>query len=214
MLERLKDGLTNFRNVTYEKYKHLYHDLEQEQHPHTLFIACSDSRVNPERLLDSQPGEIFMVRNIANTVPAYELSQNDPTTVASIEFAVEVLGVKEIIICGHSNCGGCAAAISGQENLTHIPFTQHYLKPLESVKEKLEAHNSFPDENAKATQMEHMNVIEQVDHLKSYPNIRKRLESGTLEIEGWHYDIKSGNVFIYDETTQSFLKSEEYQSVQ
>lgn len=123
MLERLKTGLTTFKEVTYKKYERLYHDLEQTQDPHTLFTACSDSRVSPDMLLDSDPGEVFTIRNIANTIPAYEVSQNDITTVSSIEYAIEVLGVEEVIICGHSNCGGCDAALQGPKNLERLPFT-------------------------------------------------------------------------------------------
>lgn len=213
MLTRLKDGLKNFKEVTYKKHEQLYHDLEQVQKPHTLFIACSDSRVNPERLINSEPGEVFMIRNIANTVPAYEISHNDFTTLASIEFAIEVLKVKEIIVCGHSNCGGCAAALGGQEKLDHLPYTQQYLKPLESVKEKVEHSHDPKDEISKSRLMEQMNVIEQVEHLKGYPKIQQLIAKGELEVEGWHYDIKSGNVSVYDETTDSFYDSDEYQKV-
>ncbi|MFC6463738.1 carbonic anhydrase [Marinilactibacillus sp. GCM10026970] len=213
MLERLKNGLTNFKGVTYKKYEQLYQDLEQKQNPHTLFIACSDSRVDPERLIDSEPGEIFMIRNIANTIPTYELSQRDLTTVSSVEYAVEVLGVKEIVVCGHSNCGGCAAALGGREKLEHLPFTQNYLEPLEAVKEKIEKNHNHEDDDSKARLMEQMNVIEQVEHLKTYPWIKQKVENGDLEIEGWLYDIKTGSVFVYDEATEAFCESEEYQNV-
>jgi len=213
MLERLKTGLTTFKEVTYKKYERLYHDLEQTQDPHTLFIACSDSRVSPDMLLDSDPGEVFTIRNIANTIPAYEVSQNDITTVSSIEYAIEVLGVEEVIICGHSNCGGCAAALQGPKKLDQLPYTQHYLKPLECVKEKIEAKQTDMDERSKARLMEKMNVIEQVEHLKSYPQIQERLKRGELEIEGWYYDIKSGSVSVYDESSGSFCVSDEYQNV-
>lgn len=209
MLTRLKDGLKNFKEVTYKKHEQLYHELEQSQKPHTLFIACSDSRVNPERLINSEPGEVFMIRNIANTVPAYEVSHNDFTTLASIEFAIEVLKVKEIIICGHSNCGGCAAALDGQEKLNHLPYTQQYLKPLENVKEKVEKVHEHSHEHSKARLMEQLNVIEQVEHLKSYPKVQALIEKGELEVEGWHYDIKSGTVLVYDEETGSFRDSDE-----
>ncbi|GAB2318893.1 hypothetical protein IRB23SM22_11510 [Alkalibacterium sp. s-m-22] len=117
MLERLKTGLTTFKEVTYKKYERLYHDLEQTQDPHTLFIACSDSRVSPDMLLDSDPGEVFTIRNIANTIPAYEVSQNDITTVSSIEYAIEVLGVwKRSLSAGIQTVGGVRLLYKGLRN--------------------------------------------------------------------------------------------------
>ncbi|EXJ24317.1 Carbonic anhydrase [Alkalibacterium sp. AK22] len=213
MLERLKTGLKTFREVTYKRYEHIYRDLEATQDPHTLFIGCSDSRVSPDILLDSDPGEVFTVRNIANTVPAYENSQNDLPTVSSIEYAIEVLGVEEVVICGHSNCGGCAAAMGQSSKLDKLPFTQQYLKPLACVKEKIEAEPEITDAKAKARLMEKMNVIEQVKHLKSYPIVQEKLKKGELEIEGWYFDIKSGSVSVYDEKADRFCRSEDYQAV-
>lgn len=209
MLDELKKGLAHFKTFTYKKYEKLYSDLENTQNPHTLFIACSDSRVSPEILIDSDPGEVFTIRNIANTVPTYETSLNDITTVSSIEYAIDVLGVEEVIICGHSNCGGCAAVLNGWGNLTNLPFTQSYLKPLETVKEKIEKENAFKDEKTRARLMEQMNVVEQVNHLKTFPGIQEKLETGQLEIEGWYFDIKSGTVSIYDEDNDTFCRIDE-----
>ncbi|GAB2499752.1 carbonic anhydrase [Alkalibacterium psychrotolerans] len=209
MLDELKKGLTHFKKFTYKKYERLYRDLEHTQNPHTLFIACSDSRVSPEILVDSDPGEVFTIRNIANTVPSYENSNQDITTVSSIEYAVDVLGVEEIIVCGHSNCGGCAAVLNGWGELTNLPYTQTYLKPLETVKKKVELFNQHEDKLAKARLMEQINVVEQVEHLKSFPEIREKAAAGELEIEGWYFDIKSGTVSVYDEEKEIFCKSED-----
>ena len=207
MIEEVKKGLFNFQNFTYKKYEKLYHDLENTQSPHSLFIACSDSRVNPEMLTDSDPGEVFTIRNIANTVPAFESSHYDLTTVSAIEYAVDVLKVEEIIICGHSNCGGCAAALSGTDKLSHLPYTQDYLKPLESVRQKIEKHVTDDDIEKKATLMERMNVVEQLKNLKEYPTIIEKIKKGDLTIEGWHYDIGTGQVHVYDEQTDTFIDS-------
>ncbi|MCC5894389.1 MAG: carbonic anhydrase [Alkalibacterium sp.] len=206
MLDELKKGLAHFKSITYKKHEKLYRDLEHTQDPHTLFIACSDSRVSPEILIDSDPGEVFTIRNIANTVPSYETSHNDITTVSSIEYAIDVLKVEEVIICGHSNCGGCAAVLNGWGHLTDLPYTQSYLKPLETVKEKIEKLNAFKDDETKARLMEQRNVVEQVNHLKSFPGIQEKLETGQLEIEGWYFDIKSGSVSVYDEDNDTFCR--------
>lgn len=207
MIEEIRKGLFNFQHFTYKKYEKLYQDLQGRQSPHTLFIACSDSRVSPEILTDSEPGEVFTIRNIANTVPSFESSQYDLTTVSAIEYAVEVLNVKEIIICGHSNCGGCAAALSGPDQLSHLPYTRDYLKPLEQVRQGIEKIITEEDLEKKATLMEQMNVVEQLKHLKEYPSIMEKVQKGGLELEGWHYDIGTGQVHVYDESSQTFIDS-------
>jgi carbonic anhydrase len=207
MINRLKKGLHNFHQFTYKKYEDIYHDLEDTQHPHTLFISCSDSRVNPSMLIDSEPGEIFSIRNIANTVPKFEDREKDFTTLSAIEYAVEVLNVEQIILCGHSNCGGCAAALTGIDKLSDLPYTQEYLKSLQSVKESIDKKHSHIDEADRAKLMETENIIEQLKHLKEYPMIKNRLKNKTLEIEGWHYDIGSGTVLIYDEELKDFIES-------
>lgn len=207
MNSKVKKGLNHFKEFSYKKHEKLYHDLKDEQHPHTLFIACSDSRVSPEMLTGSEPGEVFVIRNIANTIPAYKDRNYDLTTMSAIEYAVEVLEVEQIIVCGHSNCGGCAAALADSSELSHLPFTRDYLKPLVVVREMIEKYDTSSDDFKKAELMERINVIEQLNHLKEYPIIRKRMEEGKLEIEGWHYDIGVGAVEVYDE------KSEWFQSV-
>lgn len=207
MIDRLKKGLYNFHQCTYKKYKTLYQNLENTQHPHTLFIACSDSRVNPSMLIDSEPGEIFTIRNIANTVPKFSERDKDLTTLSAIEYAVEVLEVEQIILCGHSNCGGCAAALSGTKKLTDLPYTQDYLKPLDSVKELIEENYQHTDERTKAKWMEKLNIVEQLNHLKEYPMIQKRLEKNDLAIEGWHYDISTGTVLIHEVELNDFVES-------
>src|SRR5699024_9434923 len=124
------------------------------------FIACSDSRVSPELITNSLPGEIFTIRNIANTVPSLQIVPFDFTTFSSIEYAIKVLKVEHIIICGHSHCGGCAAALLGTEALTGPPYTKEYLKPLPHRQKKVEEKQTKTEEYPKATLMEKENVIE------------------------------------------------------
>lgn len=196
--------LTHFKEVTYKEHEDLFHHLKDKQHPHTLFIACSDSRVSPEWIMDSLPGEIFTIRNIANTVPSLQQEPIDFTTLSSIEYAVQVLKVKQIIVCAHSNCGGCADALSGSETLKELPYTKEYLKPLEGIRQKIIEHPTKKQALSSATRMERENVIEQLRHLYEYPEINARVNQGILTLEAWHYDIDSGNIFIYDEKTKEF----------
>jgi len=205
MKERIKRGLESFQKRTYKEKETLYHDLETQQHPDILFIGCSDSRVSPEILLDADPGEVFVLRNIANSVPSVHAEVTDSTTMSGIEYAVLVLYVKMIIVCGHSNCGGCAAALSGDQTLTKLPYTQHYLQPLEGLCKKVEADAAGGTYVEKAKMMEELNVLEQLEHLREYVFIRERLAEGSLEIEGWRYAIGLGKVERYDEAADRFM---------
>lgn len=204
MIERIKRGLEFFQMHTYKEFETLYHDLELQQHPDILFIGCADSRVSPEMLLGADPGDVFVLRNIANTVPSYETRNYDMTTLSGIEYAVLVLEVKMIIVCGHSNCGGCAAALTGREDLEGLPYTKDYLQPLDALRERIEQNTGAKTSESKAQMMEELNVVEQLNHLKEYPFITERLANGTLTIEGWRYDIGEGVVEMYDEETNQF----------
>lgn len=199
-----KKGLSYFKKNSYKEHEELFHNLKDNQHPHTLFIACSDSRVSPEMITNSLPGEIFTIRNIANTVPSLQQEPYDFTTLSSIEYAVQVLKVEQIIVCAHSNCGGCAAALSGTESLNELPYTKEYLKQLEGILEKVEEKQANKMELSKATLTERENAIEQLNHLYEYPKIYERVNRGDLILEAWHYDIDSGTILIYDEETGEF----------
>ncbi|GEK91314.1 carbonic anhydrase [Alkalibacterium kapii] len=202
---KIKRGLESFQTDTYKKRERVYHTLETKQNPDILYIGCSDSRVSPEVILNAEPGEIFVLRNIANKVPSLSKNEVDPTTMSAIEFAVLVLKVSSIVVCGHSNCGGCAAALSGEKGLSELPFTKHYLKSLEELSEKVTREASDKSAKEKAKVMEERNVLEQVEHLKEYAFINERLADGRLELEGWRFDIGSGQVERYDEKAEQFV---------
>jgi len=206
MIEEVQNGLNHFQETTYEENKELYTELTNQQHPHTLFIGCSDSRVQVEKLLNAEPGDVFTIRNIANTVPSSDRYDSDLTTLSAVEYAVDVLEVKEIIVCGHSNCGGCGAVLSDLNEIPHLPYTQEYLKPVEAVRESIQEKLARKNEEEKAQILEQANVIEQLTHLKEYSFITNRLDQGTLEIEGWHYTIGTGDVSVYDERENKFKK--------
>ena len=108
-MEKLFKGIARFRREDFESHRQLFKELGRKQQPHTLFIGCSDSRVVPELITRTRPGELFMIRNVANIVPPYRKTEDFAGTTSAIEYAVHVLDVEAIVVCGHSNCGGCAA---------------------------------------------------------------------------------------------------------
>ncbi|AFM40925.1 carbonic anhydrase [Desulfosporosinus acidiphilus SJ4] len=202
-MENLIAGLIKFRTQDYEEHKNLFSRLKRGQEPHTLFIGCSDSRVVPELITKSLPGELFVVRNIANIVPQYHqvLEQEAPmsATTACIEYAVNVLKVKQIIICGHSNCGGCASIYLPDEELNQLPTTKKWLELAQNVKLRvLKELGDADDEMKREWLTEQINIVEQIKHLLSYPFIVEKYNKREIDIIGMYYTIESGEVFIYN----------------
>lgn len=204
-MKKLLDGLVKFRNEDFEAHRSLFKELSAEQKPHTLFIACSDSRVDPNLITGTLPGELFIIRNIANLVPPYRETAEFVATTSAIEYAVLNLGVENIIVCGHSNCGGCAACLKPASDLDALPHTRKWLELASPVRDRVLAAIPQQDREAREWMMEQVNVVEQLIHLLSYPYIRERVENRSLAISGWHYIIETGEVFIYSQNTGEFL---------
>lgn len=203
-MQKLIDGIVKFRNEDFEEHKELFKGLKEEQNPHTLFIACSDSRVDPNMITNTLPGELFIVRNIANIVPPYREAVDFGATTSAIEYAVLALGVENIIVCGHSNCGGCAASLNPQKDLSSLPYTHKWLELIEPVRNKVIAESEDKGPEACEWMMEQGNVVQQVKNLLSYPFIKERVFSGKLSLSGWYYIIETGEIFIYDKETGEF----------
>jgi len=203
-MERLFKGIAKFREEDFEAHKELFQNLGRQQQPHTLFIGCADSRVVPERLTRTMPGELFMVRNVANIVPPFRLTEEYVATTASIEYAVQVLEVQAIVVCGHSNCGGCAALNLPQEELAHIPNVRRWLEISKEVKGRVDRQMDEECAEKREWLTEQINILVQMRNLLTYPYIRERYDKGALNIYGWYYIIETGEIFNYDDHTQTF----------
>ncbi len=204
-MERLFTGITRFREEDFEAHKELFQQLGRQQKPHTLFIGCADSRVVPERLTRTMPGELFMVRNVANLVPPFRLTEEFVATTASIEYAVQVLEVENIVVCGHSNCGGCAALNRSQEELAHIPNVRRWLEISKEVKGRVDRQMGDEENPEKREWMtEQINILVQMRNLLTYPYIQERYNARKLNIYGWYYIIETGEIFNFNDQTQLF----------
>lgn len=205
-LEKILEGLVEFRQTDFEDHKDLYQNLSDTQRPHTLFIGCSDSRLVPNLMTKTGPGELFMVRNVANIVPPYRVTQEYVATTSAIEYAVQVLNVSTIIVCGHSNCGGCNALYLEDHQLAALPNTRKWLELAAPIKTKVL--KQVPENNPQAREWltEQMNVVEQLKHLLSYPYIRERVADGRITLQGWYYIIETGEVFSYNQNRGYFEK--------
>jgi len=197
-MKKLIEGAVAFRQNDFEIHEQLFSELGKEQKPHTLFIGCSDSRVVPVMITTTMPGELFIIRNIANLVPPFQHTGDYLATISAIEFAIQELEVENIVICGHSNCGGCAALFKPKEYFQKLPHTRKWLELALPVKEKVL--QILPDGNHASREWltEQMNVVEQIKHLLTYPYIAEKYEKGTLSISGWYYIIETGEIYCYN----------------
>lgn len=205
----LFDGVKEFSKNDFEKNKELFKRLGTSQQPHTLFIGCSDSRVVPDLITKSLPGDLFVVRNIANIVPYYRASSEFLATTSAVEYAVLVLKVKNIIVCGHSNCGGCKTLFLEEAELEKIPHTKKWLELAMNSKVKAEAIvEKLGNPKDIEWLVEQENVVEQMNHLLSYPLVADRYSKGLLNIYGWYYEIGTGLVYNYNFQEKIFEKIE------
>ena len=183
--------LRRFHTRYFPRLRRQFENLvDKGQRPTVLFIGCSDSRIVPNLLMDSGPGELFVVRNIGNFVPPYDASHGYHGTAASIEFAVLSLDVREIIVCGHSHCGAIRALY------TELPAgTRHMAKWLELARDAV-LPVTMSEEALRRT--EQRSVALQMERLMDYPMVRRRVEAGELYLRGWHYLIEEGKVLVLD----------------
>jgi len=196
------EGIVKFKTEDFEKNKDFFQGLKEGQKPHTFYIGCSDSRVVPNLITKTLPGELFVVRNIANIVPPFD--KNDGTlkcTASVLEYAVKYLEVKNIVVCGHSNCGGLKALFYPQEKLNKLPMVKNWLKLIEDLKEKVK---DIKDEKLREWEIEQLNVVKQLENLLTYPFVKEKFEKGEINIYGWYYIIETGDVYNYNYETKEF----------
>ena len=194
----LKKESKQFRELEYAFNKDFYQALKEGQKPHTLFIGCSDSRVDAETLFQAIAGEIFQIRNIANIVPREEEPDTHPSVVSAIEYAVKELNVENVIVCGHSNCGGCAAIRNLDEYKEKLPYTGEWITQSVSISDYIDYKYPDMNEDDKIIMLEKLNAVQQLDNLMTYDFVREKFESGDLNLQAYYYDIGTGSISVYD----------------
>ena len=206
-MDSLFDGVKEFNANDFLDNKALFEKIGRSQEPHTLFIGCSDSRIVPNLITKTLPGELFVIRNIANLVPPYRTSDEFLDTTSAIEYSVKILNVSTILICGHSNCGGCNALYMDEARGDEIPHTRKWLELAKNVRSKM-LKLKIADPAVREWMTEQLNIVEQMNHLLSYPYIREKYNKGELNILGWYYIIGTGEVFNYQKNENKFVKIE------
>jgi carbonic anhydrase len=203
-VEELVQGFIRFRETAYPERTELFHQLAHTQSPKVLFIACSDSRVVPELVTQSEPGAMFVIRNAGNIVPP---SGPEPGGVsATIEYAVSVLGVSDIVICGHSDCGAMTA-IAHEHDLSGLPAVQAWLGHASAA----QAVNATRGHTCNAERLHgliHENVSAQLLNLRTHSSVAQALARGKLRLHGWVFDIETGDIETLDGTSGRFVALE------
>lgn len=200
------EGVHRFRDEEFGRYRSLFRTLSQEgQSPHTLFITCSDSRVLAELITHSRPGDLFVVKNVGNIVPHADSSGTPNSTAAAIEFAVQTLKVKDVVVCGHSQCGAMDALLNGLPAGHGMPHLAEWLKLAEPVKRTIAEHYAhLSDPAARTTAAAEENVLFALENLLTYPAVRARLQEGTLHLHAWFFKIATAELFAYDPAAKQF----------
>jgi len=202
--QSLLDGYRTFRTQRLPIEQSRYRELsERGQSPETMVIGCCDSRVSPEVIFDAGPGELFVVRNIANLVPVYQPDENAHGVSAALEYAVNVLKVKNIVVLGHAQCGGIRAFVDKIAPLSPGDFIGKWMamfvKPGEVVEQR--SHESMLDF---VTRIEKAAVFRSLENLQTFPFVRAKVEEGELQLHGAYFGVAEGSLFVLDKRAKEF----------
>ena len=205
-MEKLIKGIVDFRERMLPQYAQRFKDLALKQIPDTFFITCSDSRVVPDLLASTHPGELFVMRNVGNLVPpaaADGVSTGDLSEASAIEYSVLGLNVANIVVCGHSECGAMKTVITNEASVD-TPNLARWLHHAHTASFRLEHEGALDDSLKPHDQLSQLNVLVQLEHLMSYPVVRTRVLAGTLHLSGWWFDIASGSMYAYERGSRRF----------
>ena len=200
-MQDIIEGVLKFQREAFPERSGLFKELSIAQQPKALFIACSDSRVVPELLTQQEPGDLFVIRNAGNIVPAYGPQPGGVS--ATVEYAVSVLGVTDIIICGHSDCGAMTAISSGAD-MGNLPAVASWLAHADAAK----AVNAARTHGSAAERLDGMvrsNVLAQLTNIRTHPSVSLALDQNCVNLHGWVYDIETGSIDTFDGATGNFV---------
>jgi carbonic anhydrase len=200
-MEKLVKGFLKFRTEVFGKKKELFTRLSENQAPRALFITCSDSRIDPTMLTQTEPGELFILRNAGNMVPPYGSMQGGST--ATIEYAMAVLKVPHIIVCGHTDCGVMSALLHPKE-VHDLPAVKEWIGQAETTRRLMHEHYTNLKGNDRLIKTTQENVRSQLDHLRTHPSVALLLRKKKVDLHGWVYSISTGDVWVYDFELEQF----------
>ncbi|KQQ33951.1 carbonate dehydratase [Rhizobium sp. Leaf306] len=198
--EKLLSGYRNFMSGRYSDERERYRALaDTGQKPHTLLVACCDSRAAPETIFDCGPGELFVVRNVANMVPRYEPDSQFHGTSAAVEYAVQVLEIRNIVVMGHGRCGGIQAALdASMKPLSEGDFIGKWMGLVRPAATQIQS-NDLMTQSERQTALERVSIRNSIANLQTFPFVRNLTEKGELDIHGAWFDISTGELWVMNE---------------
>ena len=200
--ENIIEGVQEFQTEVFQHKRELFASLEAGQRPHALFVTCSDSRISPGMITQTEPGDLFIMRNAGNIIPPYGAANGGEG--ATIEYAVLALDIPHIIVCGHSHCGAMKGLLHSEE-LTDMPSVSRWLRHAEATRLMMRENYSHLPEDEKQTQAARENVLMQIENLQTHPAVAVRLAQRRLKLHAWMYHFETGEVFSYEPTLQKFV---------
>jgi carbonic anhydrase len=200
-LERILKGVSTFQAEVYPAQREMFERLKHRQQPLALFVTCADSRVVPNLFTQTAPGEIFIERNPGNLVPHY--SEFVGGVSAGVEYAMLVLKVPLVVVCGHTDCGVMKALLH-PEQAQGLPGVQQWMRHASEAQHRIRRDHATAGEAEKLRMLTEYNVLLQIENLKSHPSVHSRLASGEVEIRGWVYDIGDGSIWMADPESGKF----------
>ena len=203
-MQKLIQGLHEFQRTVFAARRELFEDLARGQRPEVLFITCADSRVVPNVLTQTEPGELFVVRNAGNIVAPHAPGTSASAEAAAVEYAVEVLHVKDIIICGHSHCGAMKAVLDPSQ-ARELPAVASWLGNADATRRIMKQNYGHLSGDPLLTATVQENVLVQLDHLRTLPAVASALAAGRVRLHGWVYKFETGEVFAFDRDERQFL---------
>lgn len=206
-MKKLIQGIVEFRHNVQKDYREAFGRLAVGQSPDTLFIACSDSRVVPNTFASTNPGDLFVIRNVGNLIPPCGkrgVSISDESEAAAIEFSISNLNISNIVVCGHSECAAMKALVANRERIK-TPNLKSWLRHGDPAVEKLKTGCTLDASLSEHNQLSQLNVLLQIEHVCSYPAVQKRIADGTLSIQGWWFDIAHADVYAFEPDLNRFV---------
>jgi carbonic anhydrase len=201
-LKHIVDGFLHFHHDVFPQQEELFKKLATAQRPRAMFITCADSRIVPELITQSSPGDLFVTRNVGNVVPPYGQMNGGVST--ALEYAILALGVQHVIVCGHSDCGAMRAVLN-PDSLEKMPTVKAWLRHSEVAKVVVQDNCSCANEAESMKVLTEENVIAQLQHLRTHPSVASKMAAGQLFIHGWIYNIETSEIKAYDAVQDRFL---------